>query len=160
MRASIVMDIDKLHAKIRTLLELDPEAVIGLHHAKNSTNNRWTFIDGLLRLDNRIYVLNYGDLRLHILRYHHDHILAAHFGQNRTLELIRREYTWLKIRDFVRDYVSSCTICGWNKSRRHRPYGLLKPLPVPIRPWDSISMDFIEQLPTSDGYTVILVIVD
>ena len=76
------MDIDKLHAEIRTSLELDPEAVIGLHHAKNSTNNCWTFIDGLLRLDNCIYVPNYGDLRLHILRYHHDHILAGHFGQN------------------------------------------------------------------------------
>ena len=32
---------------------------------------------------------------------------------------------------------------------------------VPIqRPWDSISMDFIEQLPSSSGYMVILVIVD
>ena len=101
MRASIVMDIDKLHAEIRSLIKLNPKAVIGLHHAKNSTNNHWTFINGLLRLDNRIYVLNYGDLCLHILRYHHDHILAGHFRQNRTLELIRREYTWPKIRDFI-----------------------------------------------------------
>lgn len=43
---------------------------------------------------------------------------------------------------------------------RHRPYGLLKPLPVPLQPWDSISMDFIEELPSSNGYKSILVIID
>src|SRR5438445_6356027 len=31
---------------------------------------------------------------------------------------------------------------------------------VPVRPWDSISMDLIEQLPSSAGYTAILVVVD
>src|SRR5271168_1303738 len=39
-----------------------------------------------------------------------------------------------------------------------KPYGLLKRLPVPQRPWNSISMDFIETLPTSSGHDTILVI--
>src|SRR6266481_3539869 len=42
----------------------------------------------------------------------------------------------------------------------HRPYGLLKQLPIPKRLWNSISMDFIEKLPPSSSYTSILVIVD
>ena len=37
---------------------------------------------------------------------------------------------------------------------------LLKQLPVPKRPWNSISIDFIEQLPLLSGYTSILVVVD
>ncbi|ESK83101.1 hypothetical protein Moror_6061 [Moniliophthora roreri MCA 2997] len=37
---------------------------------------------------------------------------------------------------------------------------MLKPLPVPTRPWDSISLDFIEQLPDSNGHTSILIIID
>jgi hypothetical protein len=37
---------------------------------------------------------------------------------------------------------------------------LLKQLPILEKPWNSISMDFIEQLPDSDGFTAILVIVD
>ena len=95
-----------------------------------------------------------------VLRYRHDHPLAGHFGQNRTLELIRCEYTWPGLRTFVKDYVQSCTSCARAKTPRHRPYGLLKQLPVPEKPWNSISMDFIEQLPSSTGFTAILVVVD
>ena len=47
-----------------------------------------------------------------------------------------------------------------SKSQHHHPYGLLKQLPIPEQPWNSISMDFIEQLPKSSGYTTILVVVD
>ena len=47
-----------------------------------------------------------------------------------------------------------------SKSQHHCPYGLLKQLPIPEQPWDSISMDFIEQLPKLSGYTAILVVVD
>ena len=47
-----------------------------------------------------------------------------------------------------------------SKSQRHRPYGLLKQLPIPERPWNSISMDFIEKLPMSNSSDTILVIID
>ncbi|KAF8831748.1 hypothetical protein HHX47_DHR1001045 [Lentinula edodes] len=161
LRASIIMDIEALHQAIILALPADPSSVVGLELAKDPSNERWSLgSDKLLRLDDRIYVPNHGDLRLQVLRYFHDHPLSGHFGQNRTLEAVRRQYTWPKVRDFVRDYVTSCTICGRNKPRRHRPYGLLKPLPVPVRPWHSISMDFIEQLPMSNGFTAILVVVD
>ncbi|KAF8628118.1 hypothetical protein AX17_006043 [Amanita inopinata Kibby_2008] len=47
-----------------------------------------------------------------------------------------------------------------SKSQRHKPYGELQQLPIPEKPWNSISMDFIEKLPNSAGYSTILVIVD
>ena len=90
----------------------------------------------------------------------HDHILLGHPGQNKTKKLVRREYTWPELRTFVRKYVESCVLCKRNKRPRHKPYGLLNPLPVALRPWDSISMDLIEGLPRSNGFTAILVIVD
>ena len=46
------------------------------------------------------------------------------------------------------------------KPQRHKPYGLLKQLPIPECLWNSISMDFIETLPMSSGCDSILVIVD
>src|SRR5260221_6433371 len=60
----------------------------------------------------------------------------------------------------VKDYVASCATCAHVKSPRHKPYGKLKQLPIPSRPWSSISMDFIKQLPDSEGFSAILVIVD
>ena len=47
-----------------------------------------------------------------------------------------------------------------SKAPRHKPYGTLQQLPVPEKPWNSISMDFIEQLPASGESTAILVVVD
>jgi len=46
------------------------------------------------------------------------------------------------------------------KSPRHKPYRLLKQLPILERLWNSISIDFIEHLPASVGFTSILVVVD
>ena len=76
------------------------------------------------------------------------------------MDLIRCEYTWPRIWTMVKDYVQSCTTCAWYKALRHCPYGLLKQLPILEKPWNSILMDFIEQLPSSSGFTAILVIVD
>src|SRR5258708_33521658 len=60
----------------------------------------------------------------------------------------------------VTDYVASCTTCACVKSPRHKPYGKLKQLPIPSRLWSSILMDFIEQLPNSEGFSAILVIIN
>src|SRR5260370_29034666 len=60
------------------------------------------------------------------------------------------------------DYVKSCTSCTQAKAPCHRLYGKLKQLLIPSHPWSSISisMDFIEQLPKSGGFSTILVIMD
>src|SRR5260221_3509711 len=60
----------------------------------------------------------------------------------------------------VKDYAASCTTCTCTKSPRHKPYGKLKQLLIPSQPWSSISMDFIEQLPASEGFFAILVVID
>src|SRR5258708_20841490 len=60
----------------------------------------------------------------------------------------------------VKDYVASCAMCACAKSVRHKPYGKLKQLPIPSQPWSSISMDFIKQLPASEDFSTILVVID
>jgi len=152
------MDVETLHSNILSALPSDPIAQI---HLADPPDSRWSADEaGFLRLDGCIYIPDSDDLRLRVLRYRHDHPLAGHFGQNRTLELIWHEYTWPGLQTFIKDYVRSCTSCAQAKTPRHRPYGLLKQLPIPEKPWNSISMDFIEQLPSSTGFTAILVVVD
>src|SRR5260370_22463760 len=55
------------------------------------------------------------------------------------------------------EYVKSCISCAQAKSPHHKPYRKLKQLPIPSHPW---SLIFIEQLPSSDRFSAILVIVD
>ena len=157
LRASVIMDQEQLNSDILSELPNDP---IYIAH-KKEPQPRWSETpDGFLRHDNLIYIPDSNDLRLRVLKYKHDHILSGHPGQNKTIDLIRRDYTWPGLREFVKKYVKSCTTCMRAKPQRHKPYGLLKQLPIPERPWNSISMDFIETLPTSSGSDSILVIVD
>ena len=152
------MDVEQLHNTIRESYNLDP---ITAAHFPRISDPRWTIDDsGLLRRNDRIYVPDANDLRLKVLQYKHDHILSGHLGQNKTLQLVRREYVWPKLRTFIQHFCNSCTTCKRSKAPRHKPYGLLKQLPVPERPWNSMSMDFIEHLPASSGYTSILIVVD
>jgi transposase InsO family protein len=115
--------------------------------------------DGHLLRNNLIYVPE-GPIRLKILRECHDNTLAGHFGMARTHELVSRNYWWPKMNKLLREYVKSCDTCARSKAPRHRPFGLLQPLPIPSRPWGSIAMDFITDLPTVRAKNSILVVVD
>ena len=58
-------------------------------------------------------------------------------------------------------YVQRCGTCQRVKGQHIKPAGLLQPLPIPEGRWDSVSMDFIVQLPpTKLGHDAILVFVD
>ena len=114
------MDIQSLHLDIRSVLRDDPAIS---EHLSNPIH-RWSKdLEGLLRLDNRIYVPDVGNLRLKVLQHNHDHPVAGHFGQNQTIDLIRRSYVWPELRNSVKSYIKSCTTCIHSKPQRHRPYG-------------------------------------
>ena len=76
------------------------------------------------------------------------------------LELISQTYWWHQMWKLVKDFIKTCDICARSKTVHHRRYGLLRPLLLLDRPWSSISMDFITDLPPSEGHDSILVVVD
>ena len=115
--------------------------------------------DGLLYRGSLLYVPD-GVARLQVLETCHDSPLAGHFGISKTMQLITRTYWWPQIRKDVRNFIRSCDICFRSKIPLHLPYGKLQPLPIPKYAWQSISMDFIIELPPSSGYDAILVVVD
>jgi len=111
------MDVECLHADILANLSSD---LIAKAHLSDTSNPRWSTDEtGYLCLDGRMYVPEADDLRLRVLRYKHDHPLSGHFGQNHTLELICREYTWPGICTYVKDYIKSCMACARAKTPRH-----------------------------------------
>lgn len=60
----------------------------------------------------------------------------------------------------IRKFIWECDICQQHKLENTHPVGLLQPLIIPTRIWTDISMNFIERLPTSNKYSVIMVVVD
>jgi len=61
---------------------------------------------------------------------------------------------------FVKKYVTGCDLCQQIKNRPQQPFGSLVSNKVPNGPWEIISMDLITQLPESNSYNAICVIVD
>ena len=51
-------------------------------------------------------------------------------------------------------------MCLWTKFTCQPPSGELHPLPIPDMPWDTASVDFIVELPESNGKDAIMVVVD
>jgi len=64
------------------------------------------------------------------------------------------------MRSDVRTFIAACVTCQLTKYDNRKPAGLLCPLPIPYRPWEDLSMDFIMGLPAYKGHTCIFVVVD
>src|SRR5882724_8919017 len=170
---AIVLDSASLLISIRHGLQTDPIAQSHLTRLRvgpdsttsvpstPSPGDPWSLSkDGdFLRYKELLYVPDNHDVRLDILRSHHDHRLAGHPGITKTIKNIRRQFYWPRMVAFVTDYIHSCSVCRRSKSLHHKPFGPHRFLPIGQRPWDSISMDFIEGLPLSDGHDTILVVV-
>ena len=102
------------------------------------------------------------DLRRSIVKRHHDLLPMGHPGHLRTLELVQRDYWWPGLHTFVKNYVAGCADCQQAKINRHPTDPPLMPIAGPTtgRPFAQISFDFITDLPVSNGFDSLMVVVD
>ena len=111
--------------------------------------------------DKQLVIPRMPNILLSILKDSHDHPSAGHRGVDATMERIERRYYWPNIAKSVRQYIKTCDSCQRNKATNQKSAGLIQPLPPAGDRWESISMDYITQLPkTKNGYDAITVIVD
>ena len=94
------------------------------------------------------------------MRECHDTLWAGHPGWHRMMSLLKQGYYWPDMKEDVMNYTRTCLTCQQDKIERQRPAGLLEPLPVPSRPWESVSMDFISSLPKVGEHSSVFVVVD
>ncbi|QRV88083.1 Retrotransposable element Tf2 protein [Ceratobasidium sp. AG-Ba] len=120
--------------------------------------DKYEWKEDLLWYEGRIVIPENKEVKLAILEMHHDNPIAGHQGQARTLELISRRYYWPAMKLQVNRFVESCEVC--QRSKGHKQFAPLKPLPIPQKPWEDIAYDFIVKLPESQGLDSILVVID
>ena len=120
----------------------------------------WSVEEGLMLYQGKVYVPKDEEIRRDVVRTYHDSLPAGHPGRWKTYELVSRNYWWPGMSTFVEKYVSTCDTCMRTKNIPQKPRGLLKPNDPPSNPWQHISCDFITQLPPSNGFDAILVVVD
>ena len=99
-------------------------------------------------------------MRKHIIENTHSSPEGGHSGITVTAKRIQEKFHWPKLRSDVQEYINACDVCQRCKAEHISPSGLLQPLPIPNKAWETVSLDFVKGLPKSAGKVVILVIVD
>jgi len=158
------LDIDQLlpgakdRIKEKDLLDDEYWAICKQLSSGNIIHKHYELKDDILCWKNRVYAPN--EMRQRIMRSEHDSKMAEHFGRERTMELVTRNFYWPNMDTELRKYCNECDIYQRTKSPQHAKHGLLHPLEMACKPRSHISTDCITDHPESEGATMILVVVD
>lgn len=117
-----------------------------------------TYKDSLAWKGSKLYVPE--NTRHNVLHRCHDTKAAGHFGFLKMFHLVRQQFWWPHMRRDIEAYVNSCSTCAKTKPCPGKPLGVLQTVAIPSRPWDEIAMNFIVELPNSNGNTVIWTVID
>ncbi|KAF8693024.1 hypothetical protein RHS03_08515, partial [Rhizoctonia solani] len=155
--------------EIRTKLREDPSLETVIQFLTEDADNAppsirkayrdYDWEEDLLWYRGKLVVPDSEVLKERLLKEFHNSPLAGHPGQQRTLELLSRNYWWPGMKSSAKEWVECCPTCQANR-RAHAPVIALKPLEVPPFPFHTISYDFITGFPKSQGHDAILVVID
>ena len=151
--------------KIRKARSKDEDVVRVVEEMKKAgvkelRGNEWKIEGDLVLKEGKVYVPKDEELRVEIIRLHHDVPAAGHGGRWKTVELVTRNYWWLGVTRDVGKYVEGCDLCQQIKNRTEEPAGKLKLSEVPQKTWSHLTVDFITKLPVVAGKDAILVVCD
>ena len=91
----------------------------------------------------------------------HESMMSGHLGVTKTFHRIASRFYFPKMQFWVRKMTRECLSCQSAKHSLQPPRLPLNPLDVPLAPWESVSMDFMVELPrTPNGFDALLVVVD
>src|ERR1700759_172817 len=122
--------------------------------------NEWSEDNDVIYHRGKVYVPNVDSLRRKIVAKCHNSLVGGHLGRFKTLELVSRTFWWPGMSKYVQRYMQACDLCLRPKPMRQPPFGELQPTETPLQPWECMSVDFIVELPDSNGYDAILTVVD
>jgi len=108
--------------------------------------------------EGKVYVPKDEELRVEVIRLHHDVPVAGHGERWKTVELVTRNYWWPGVTRDVGKYVEGCNLCQRMKNRTEELARKLKLSEVPKKPWSHLTVDFIMKLPVVAEKDAVLVV--
>ena len=99
-------------------------------------------------------------ITLDIVKAHHDYPVTGHPGWWKMMELVAHNFWWPRMGCCIADYVKGCDLCNHMKTFPASPTGKLMTNRVPNNHWQVIWVYLIMELPLSQGYDIIMVLVD
>ena len=108
----------------------------------------------LLKVDD-LYQHRFGKLyiplsfRKQLVMEAHRTAYSGHFGVDRVTAKLQEHLWWPRMRQSVAKFLKSCHECQVVAPRNKVKYGLCKPLEVPRKCWEHLTLDLITGLPTS-----------
>ncbi|GKC48869.1 putative reverse transcriptase domain-containing protein [Tanacetum coccineum] len=82
-------------------------------------------VDGTLCLNNRSWILCFGDLRALTMHESHKSKYSIHPGSDKMYQDLKRLYWWPNMKAEIATYVSKCLTCAKVKAEYQKPSGLL-----------------------------------
>ncbi|KFK36440.1 hypothetical protein AALP_AA4G124900 [Arabis alpina] len=139
------MELSKIKAEVLQNVGLHPE---------------FSVVQGRLLKQGKLVIPKSSILVRVLLHEFHSSPMGGHGGILKTQRRLGDMFYWKGMMADIKQYVAACLVCEKHKYSTLAPAGLLQPLPIPVQVWEDISMDFVEGLPKSEGFEVVMVVVD
>jgi hypothetical protein len=136
------------HKKLTTLAIVSPD------------EHGYSLHSGIIRFRGRIWIGANSAVQTKLITAMHSSAVGGHSGAQATYQRLKRLFSWHGMKTHVTEFVRQCDIRQHAMHLNSQPAGLLTPLPTPTGAWRDICMDFIEGLPSSEGFSSIMVVVD
>lgn len=154
----------EIRRRVKLCTDIDEAVVKAVKELNNNTGTlhpgEWEQKGTFMLYRGRLYVPMDDRLRHDIVKAHHDSPLVGHPGRWKTTELVARNYWWPNMTRYIAQYVSTCDSCNRTKTFPTLPTGKLLPNRIPDRRWQIVTVDMITELPESQGWDSIMVVVD
>ena len=129
---------EEILKKIKEAREKDEEVIKVVEEMKKAEarilrNDEWQIKEELILKKEKVYVPRDEILRVEIIWLHHDIPIAEHGEQQKTVELVTRNYWWLGVTKEVKRYIEGCDQYQRIKNRAEMPAEKLRSNKIPER---------------------------
>jgi hypothetical protein len=118
-------------------------------------------IENILFFKKKLWVFEFDQLKLNIIREIHDQSVAEHLNIRRTCKYLNKWNYWSQVKQSIEKYVRNCHICRRFKASRDKYSKLLNFLSISNRSWTNIIMNFVIELSKiKNDFNAILMIIN